>query len=129
MSIRSRAAAASIAEQHRSPMRASGSYSGRARSAAAALPPIALPADAPEEMPVEEVAEPRQTPLPAPRFTLTWNPSIRIGPDRPASDPRDLMFRDDLAAIADHGSPGRLPFPDDLRRSPVGSGSLLTSEA
>lgn len=50
----------------------------------------------------------RQAPLPKPRVRLSYNSTIRIGPDRPAPNPRGMMFRDDLAAMADHGSAGRV---------------------
>lgn len=49
------------------------------------------------------VTEHRQPPPGPPTYRLTWNPQVRIAPDRPAR--RTAMFWDDLNAIADHGSP------------------------
>lgn len=52
----------------------------------------------------------RQAPL-RPAWQLGWDPSVVIGPARPAPLRRHpsgqpMLFRDDLAAIGDHGSPG-----------------------
>jgi hypothetical protein len=75
---------------------------------------------------VEAPPEPRQAPLAPPRFTLTWDSRVVIAPDRPALPRRyengaPALFRDDLNAMADHGSPGHLPRADDAWRSPSAS--------
>jgi hypothetical protein len=54
------------------------------------------------------------------RFTLGFDPAIRILPPLPAPlhlgpDGRPLPFQDDLRAIQDHGSPRALSGPEQAR--------------
>jgi hypothetical protein len=84
------------------------------------------------ELPKPEI-EHRQPPLGRPRVALSWDPSIIIGPDRPAplrrySNGQPLPFQDDLVARADHGSGGELILPT-YRNSPTGCSSAMAMGA
>lgn len=66
----------------------------------------------------------RQRLLPPARFRLSFDPAVVIQPARPAPVKRyttgvPTPFQDDLNAIADHGSPGRLPAPPDIGWAPL----------
>lgn len=66
----------------------------------------------------------KQVPLARPLFALGWDHGVVIAADRPALPRRyetgaPAPFRDDLNARADHGSPGPLPRPDEVWRSPT----------
>lgn len=104
----------------------------RGAQAVAARSHRAMRIDAPPAVPSEP--EPRQEPLPRPHFALIWDANIIIRPDRPAPTKRytsslPTPFQDDLSAIGDHGSPGRLPLTDDLRQSATGSTALWARDA
>ena len=69
--------------------------------------------------PIERESETRQAPAARPPWRLEWHSEVVIGPDRPPqpgtqyfkrhADGTPCRYQDDLAAIAEHGSPGRLP--------------------
>ena len=79
------------------------------------------------------LSEARQAPV-RPPFVAEFDASVIIGPPRPAppqfsrEGPRAAHpkpFRDDLNAIADHGSPGRLPPRPETGRSRLSTLALL----
>jgi hypothetical protein len=60
--------------------------------------------------------------LPRPFCALTLDKTVSIAPDHPAPPRRDGdMFRDDLRARQDKGSPGWLPLPSASLNSSASS--------